>query len=397
VFVSIFAYLPLALDLSKRRADPGRDAMTENTVGHVLTVNAGSSSVRLALATIGDRPIQVTARMRHDGNAARPEVVRQFVADHAPGDPAAIIHRVVHGGPQRGATSSFDETVESDVAAMVPVAPLHNPPTLAWLALCRSLWPAVPQLAVFDHGFFADLPAVAATYGLPASLSAPLGLRRLGFHGLAHRSLWQTFARRNPGGGARVVCFQLGSGCSAAALRDGRPIDTSMGFSPLEGLMMATRSGDLDPGILLYLQHSQGMTAGELASLLEQRSGLAGISGTSGDLRSLLASEAPASRLAVEVFCYRARKYLGAYMAALGGCDAVLLGGGIAENVPSIRAQMLAGLDDLGVVVDPERNARANADGRITADGSRTPVWVLPTDEEMVMAEEASTWLGRTS
>jgi acetate kinase len=190
-----------------------------------------------------------------------------------------------------------------------------------------------------------------------------------------------------------VVSFQLGSGCSAAALLDGKPVDTSMGFTPLEGLMMRTRPGDVDPGILLHLLLQQGVSAAELGRLLDERSGLAGVSGTSGDVRELLASDRPEAALAIDLFCYRARKYLGAFAAALGGCDAVLLGGGIAENAPLVRQRILSGLEALGLELDLKQNQEAGADGRISAEASRVEAWVLPTDEETVMAQEAASWL----
>jgi acetate kinase len=362
----------------------------------VLTVNAGSSSVRLAVAElgVGDGPPRVVARVRHDRDGVdETDALEAFVADQQIA-PVVVAHRVVHGGPRHLATTVFDEDVAAEVSRMNPLAPLHNPPALAWLARCRRRWPALAQLAVFDTGFFAGLPAVASTYALPADLSARWGLRRLGFHGLAHRSLWRAFVRNRPGGAQRVVSFQLGSGCSAAALLDGRPVDVSMGFTPLEGLVMATRSGDLDPGIVLHLLEQEKLTGAQLATILEERSGLAGVSGTDGDLRSLLASQDERARLAVDLYCYRARKYLGAYMAALGGCDAVLLGGGVAEKAPVVRQQILAGLDRLGLTLDSALNARTGQEGRISAGSSSIEAWVLPTDEEAEMAEETRTWLG---
>jgi acetate kinase len=362
----------------------------------VLLVNAGSSSVRLALADVAARPVRVTSRIRVDRHVEQGQVegepaLRQFLGprgDHL----TAVAHRVVHGGPDRRQTTPFDDAVEADIRRAAPLAPLHNPATLAWLQACRRFAPGIPQLAVFDSGFFASLPPAAATYPLPLDLRMDLRCARLGFHGLAHRSLWQTFAASRPARARRVITFQLGSGCSAAALLDGTPVDTSMGFTPLEGLMMRTRPGDVDPGILLLLL-ARGLSAGELGDLLETRSGLAGVSGTSGDMRELVASDRPEAALALEMFCYRARKYLGAFMAALGGCDAVLLGGGIAEHTPSVRAGILSGLQALGLELDPVRNQEVGERGRISTDASSVAIWVLPTDEESVMADEAARWL----
>jgi acetate kinase len=361
----------------------------------VLTVNAGSSSVRFALADLGagGASPRIVARARYDrGGAGEADALDGLLAGRG-GTLAAIAHRVVHGGPRRLATTEFDGDVEADVSRMTPLAPLHNPAALAWLGRCRNRWPDVPQVAVFDTGFFADLPAVASTYALPAELCARWGLRRLGFHGLAHRSLWTTFARRHPERATRVVSFQLGSGCSAAALLDGRPVDTSMGFTPLEGLVMATRCGDLDPGIVPFLIEQGGMNSAELARILDERSGLAGVSQTGGDLRTLLASQDARAQLAIDLLCYRARKYLGAYMAALGGCDAVLLGGGVAEKAPAVRQRMLSGLERLGLTLDATLNTGIGQEGRITADASPIEAWVLPTDEESVMVDEIRDWL----
>lgn len=358
----------------------------------VLTVNAGSSSVRFGVADLASAPARIVARERHDLADATDDRVRGFVAQQG-GTLVAIAHRVVHAGPNHRRTCAFDEGLAADVAALAPLAPLHNPGTLAWRERCRALWPTVPQVAVFDSEFFADLPPVASVYALPAELARAWGLRRLGFHGLAHRSMWQTFARRRPERARRVVSFQLGSGCSAAALLDGHPIDTSMGFSPLEGLMMASRAGDLDPGMLLYLLTDKGVPAGHLTQIVNDRSGLLGVSEQSGDMRVLLASETAQARLAIDLYCYRARKYLGAYLAALGGCDAILLGGGVGERAPQIRLGILAGLEDLGVAVDRATNAQIEGEGRISAEGSRIEAWVVPTDEETVMVEEAAAWL----
>ena len=361
-------------------------------MSQILTVNAGSSSVRFALAEVGaGQPPRVLARTRH-GREAGAEELRAFAGASA-ASLSAVAHRVVHGGPRRHATTTFDEAVAADVAGAVALAPLHNPATLSWLQRCREAWPHVPQLAVFDTGFFADLPAVAATYALPAELAARWELRRLGFHGLAHRSLWQIFSGRQPDRAARVISFQLGSGCSAAALLDGRAIDTSMGFTPLEGLVMATRCGDVDPGLVVYLQEKEKLSPEQLSRILEERSGLAGVSRTDGAFPTLLARPDDGARLAIDLFCYRARKYLGAYLAALGGCDAVLLGGGVAEKSPVVRERMLAGLDRLGLRFDSARNQATGADGCITAEGSAIQAWVLRTDEEVVMAEEAAGWL----
>jgi acetate kinase len=358
----------------------------------ILTVNAGSSSIRLGLfeaTAAGLRRIRV---VREDAGAGGLARLDELSAGAAAID--VVVHRVVHGGPRLRATCPLDGAVGAEIARMTPLAPLHNPATLAWVDACRQRLPGAAALAVFDTGFFADLPAVAATYALPLDLRERWGISRLGFHGVAHRSMWEAWRALAPGGGERVISFQLGSGCSVAALRGGRPIDTSMGFTPLEGLVMATRSGDVDPGALLYLLREGGLTAEGLADVLTTRSGLAGLAGGRDDVRALLEAKTPEAELAVDVYCYRARKYLGAYFAALGGCDAVLVGGGVGEHQPEIRRRMLAGLGALGIELDPAQ-ATAAAPARLSSTKSRVAVWIVPTDEETILAREAQAWAQR--
>jgi acetate kinase len=351
----------------------------------ILTVNAGSSSIRLALFE-GPRRL----RDHHaDAGPAPAAVLDDFLADIRP---EVVAHRVVHGGPAGHSTRILDDATAAEIARAAPLAPLHNPPTLTWFQACRAAVAGAVHLAIFDGAFFAHLPAAAATYALPADLRARLGLRRMGFHGIAHRSMWETWNASGAPDAARVISFQLGSGCSVAALRDGAPIDTSMGFTPLEGLVMATRPGDLDPGVILHLLGEGRMSVEEIGEMLNGRSGLAGLAGGHGDLRALLADGGAEATLAIEVYCYRARKYLGAYFAALGGCDAVLIGGGAGEHAPSIRARILGGLEALGIVLDEAANASAKAPARISAAESRVALWVVGTDEESVLAREAADW-----
>jgi acetate kinase len=240
---------------------------------------------------------------------------------------------------------------------------------------------------------------VARTYAVPAAWAGRDALRRYGFHGLAHGFLWQRWLELRTGGRAqpaagRVISLQLGSGCSIAAIRDGRALDTSMGFSPLEGLVMGTRCGDVDPGLLLYLQRQHGWSAGELEQRLNRECGLLGLSGLSADVKVLLAAASgPASeavQLALEIYCYRVRKYLGAYLIVLGGVDAILFGGGVGEHAPALRARMLEGLAWAGVVLDPLRNAAARGgDARIGADAAAVELAVLEVDESAVLLREA--------
>jgi acetate kinase len=360
----------------------------------ILTVNAGSTSVRLALFALGENGDALVPLAREKLTAGRGEeapVLARFLTA-APHPPRLIVHRVVHGGPDLRETGPFDAEARAAVERMIALAPLHNPPTLTWAAACAAGLPAATALACFDTGFFRQLPEVAATYALPAELARRLRIRRLGFHGLAHASMWRAFLALRPARHRRVISLQLGGGCSATALRDGAPVDTSMGFSPLEGLVMATRAGDLDSGALLYIMEQERLDPAQMRRLLSERSGLSGLAGGSGDVRQLLDSDAPEARQALDVYCHRIRKYLGAYVAVLGGCDAILIGGGAGEGSSALRARLFTGLEAIGMSLDTEANRAARPPARISATGSTSDVWVIPTDEEQLLAEEAATW-----
>lgn len=287
----------------------------------------------------------------------------------------------------------IDAAVETEIERLTPLAPLHNPSALRWIRAARAAFGEdVEQIAVFDSAYFAALPDVAATYALPRDFCRKNGLRRYGFHGLAHRAMWEGWRSRvtSPDGGGRIISFQLGSGSSVTAIHDGRIQDTSMGFSPLEGLVMATRAGDVDPGLILYLLIEIGLSPNDVETLLNRESGLLGMSGVSGDMRVLTDSSDPAAHLAVDVYCYRARKYLGAFLAVLGGVDAILFGGGIGENSPEIRSRILAGMGYAGIVLCPHANARTvGIEGQISSDNSPVGVYVMPVDEQALLAQEA--------
>lgn len=360
----------------------------------VLTINTGSSSVRLAAFAPDGTGLRACGAERHDlGNGAPGELLTAFVKRHLPALPRLVAHRVVHGGARLTSTRRIDAAVEAEIGRIAPLAPLHNPVALVWVSACREVLGAdVPQIAVFDTAFYAHLPEVAATYALPHELSAQHELRRYGFHGLAHQSLWSRWRALRPDitGGGRVISFQLGAGCSATAIKHGRPLDTSMGFSPLEGLVMATRCGDLDPGLITFLQRAESLSAADMERLLNESSGLRGVSGISGDMRTLLAADDPRARLAVQLYCYRARKYLGAYLAVLGGADAILFGGGVGENAAAVRAAILDGLDWAGIRLDAAANTSVSGrEGRISKTDSRTEAWVIPVDESRILAQEA--------
>ena len=305
----------------------------------------------------------------------------------------AVGHRVVHGAALFREPVLIDDDVVAAIEQASELAPLHNGPALAAIRGARERLGAVPMVATFDTAFYAGLPDVATTYALPRELSERLGIRRYGFHGLAHGYMVERYRALRPDvERPRVISMQLGNGCSVTATVDRRPIDTSMGFTPLEGLIMGTRSGDVDPSVPLYLAEKEGMTPDEVDELLNKRSGLLGISGRTGDMRELV--EAARSRdadadLAVRAFCYRALKYAGAYLAALGGADAVLFGGGIGENAPGVREAIGGGLEFAGLRLDAGRNARASGpETLITAEGSTIEAWVVAVDEASVIARD---------
>lgn len=314
---------------------------------------------------------------------------------------AAAAHRVVHGGARFTAPTLLDEKLLAELEALSELAPLHNPPALTAIRAVQSALGAdVPMVAVFDTAFHRALPPRAANYPLPHELTARHGLRRFGFHGIAHEYMLRRYAHLAgvPIEEAVLITLQLGGGCSAAAIRGGLSVDTSMGFTPLEGLMMGTRAGDLDPGLLLYLARKEGLGVADLEDLLNQRSGLLGVSGRSADMREVLAAAPHDTRaaLAVDMFCYRARKYIGAYLAALGGAQAVVFGGGIGENDPLVRQRICEGLDWCGLALDPARNESATGvEGRISRDDARVQTWVVLVDEAALMAEAAAECLSR--
>ncbi|HWM28941.1 MAG TPA: acetate/propionate family kinase [Woeseiaceae bacterium] len=305
---------------------------------------------------------------------------------------AATGHRVVHGGEYFSAPVRIDTAVLEKLKSLNHLAPLHNPPALAVIEAVAERFPKAPAVAAFDTAFFHDLPEAAHTYAIPSDWRAQYGIRRYGFHGLAHQVMWMHLAGETPRAPARVVSLHLGQGCSAAAFLNGRPVETSMGFTPLEGLIMGTRPGDLDAGVILHLAR-QGHDWSELEDALNRESGLLGLSGVSHDVRELLEIESKhdGARLALEAFCHRVHKYLGAYAAVLGGIDALLIGGGIGENSPDIRARICVALHWLGLELDPEANARCvGYAGCISTDSSAIEVRVIPVDEEPVIA--AATW-----
>ena len=314
---------------------------------------------------------------------------------------AATVHRIVHGGAVFAATARLGAAELDALAGISMLAPLHNPPALAVIDAVRErLGSAVPVVGVFDTAYYVDLPEAAYRYAVPARWSEEFGVRRYGFHGTAHRSLCAGVraGSRGNSGANRIVSLQLGRGCSVTASVGGRAVATSMGFTPLEGLVMGTRSGDLDAGALLHVMERTGMTVAQMRRELNQDCGLLGLSGRTADMRDLLALEAagdPGAALAIAVFCRRARHYLAAFMAELGGADAIAFGGGIGENCPDIRRRIVRGLDWAGVELDESANRLAvGVAAAIATPASRVSVHVVPVDEASVLAAEAEALLG---
>lgn len=368
------------------------------TAVQVLTINAGSSSVRLAAFDAAGTPL---ARMRLESAVEDPPGrIAEFLISHRLGPVSAVVHRVVHGGSRLTRPCRIDADIEHEIEALAPLAPLHNPRALAWIRAVRT-WggTALSQFAVFDTAFYAALPPAARTYALPGELCERYGIRRYGFHGIAHEAMWRAWsAQRTRPERTRVVSLQLGAGCSITATENGSPRETSMGFSPLEGLVMATRCGDLDPGVLLYLQRVAGLDPEALETLLNRESGLRGLSGWSGDMRELLDSPEPGARLAVDIYCRRARRYLGGYLALLGGADAVLFGGGVGENAADVRAAILQDMEWAGIHLDPARNRQARGQTcRLSREDSAVEVWAIANDEAAILAEQARCLLQSTT
>ena len=373
----------------------------------VLVVNAGSSSLKVKLLPQGlsglaeriggDANVKVGSEGVPSGGVQNHEDAFRALLEHLSAivpleTVTAVGHRVVHGGERYTEPTLLTDEVVDDLEALVPLAPLHNPANLAGVRAARRLLPDAPQVAVFDTAFHATLPPSAFLYGLPLEFYTKQGIRRYGFHGTSHDYVTRRAAELlgRPRADLRLVSLHLGNGSSAAAVAGGRSVDTSMGFTPLSGLLMGTRPGDVDPGVLLYLLQN-GMDAGDLDTLLNKRSGLLGLSGVSNDMRDVRRAAREgneAAREAVAVFCARIRNIIGAYAAAMGGLDVVIFTGGIGENDPDTRAEAVAGLGFLGLTLDEAKN-RAGGEGDVSAAGSRIKTLVIPTDEEGEIARAA--------
>jgi acetate kinase len=354
-------------------------------MSRVLVVNCGSATIKYRLfdgeSTKDGGTIETTAYEE----ALRDLLHRLDLAGlHAVG------HRVVHGGTPFTAPTLIDDGVVAAITDLVPLAPLHNPANLAGIAAARAVLPGVPQVAVFDTAFHRTLPPAASSYAIDAGLAERLNIHRYGFHGTSHAYVSRRTASvlgKAPEE-VNVITLHLGNGASACAVAGGRSVATSMGMSPLEGLVMGSRSGDLDPAVIFHLNRVGGMALDDIDKLLNKRSGLLGLCGD-GDMRAVLSRRAagdPAATLAFDVYCHRIREYVGAYYAVLGRVDAVTFTAGVGERAADVRAAALAGLDRLGINVDTGRNSRGEQ--VISPDGAEVTVCVIPTDEELEIATQ---------
>ncbi|MBN2376365.1 MAG: acetate kinase [Sedimentisphaerales bacterium] len=397
----------------------------------VLVVNCGSSSIKYQLYQMPEATVLAKGIVERIGEEnsklsqdfdSKTHTVEIAIADHEQGmaliletlvsneagviadinEISAVGHRVVHGGEEFTGSVVIDDKVIASIENFADLAPLHNPPNLTGIRAAQLKLPNVPQVACFDTAFHATIPEVAYTYALPYELYEKYRVRRYGFHGTSHRYVARRAAALLGKGkyDVNVITTHLGNGCSMAAVKNGRSIDTSMGLTPLEGLVMGTRSGDFDPAILFYLT-DKGYDIKQLNTLCNKKSGLIGISGVSNDMRNLTEKAQKGNaraQLAIDIFCYRVKKYIGTYTAVLDTLDAVVFTGGIGENAVSARAQICAGLTQIGIEIDPAKNAATiRKEGDITTDSSKAKVLVIPTNEEAAIAADTYELVGRNS
>ena len=393
----------------------------------VLVINCGSSSLKYELiesqreericSGIVERIGAVTAIVKHhpaDGKDIKDTAVVEnheealkLMMDYLMNpdngivksreDIKAVGHRVVHGGETFKDSVLIDEDVIEAIEQAIDLAPLHNPPNLKGIQAARKQLPDVPHIAVFDTAFHQTLPDQAYLYGIPNRLYRRYRIRKYGFHGTSHyyvsRRYFKKINERRKG--TRVISCHLGNGASICAIQDGHSVDTSMGFTPLSGLIMGTRSGDIDPSILFYLIEKEELSLNNVHALLNRHSGLLGLSGFAADMRDLIyeADEGDRRcRQAIEAFCYRIKQYIGSYFATLNGCDAIIMTAGIGQNSPRIRSKVLSDLEYLGVVIDSEKNEQADPgqETLISHENSKVAVYVIPTNEELVIAKDAA-------
>jgi len=387
----------------------------------VLVLNCGSSSVKYQFISTDDRKVlakglierigsssAILTHQRYDGDTIKitGEILDHDIAieyviavllskNHGVikdrSEIEAVGHRVVHGGEDFSGSVLITDAVIQTLKDNIELAPLHNPPNLKGILACQKHLPNVPMVGVFDTAFHQKMPPKAYLYGIPYVLYKKYKIRRYGFHGTSHLFVSKRAAELmgKPYESLKIITCHLGNGCSVAAIDGGISIDTSMGFTPLEGLLMGTRCGDMDPSIPLHVMGKEELTLAEVNTMLNKHSGLMGISGVSNDMREIIKTMNEGnerSKYAFEVFCYRIKKYIGAYTAALGGLDAVVFTGGIGENSSEVRKEVLSNLEVLGIELDDEKNLMKDGERVITKDNSKVKVFVIPTNEELVIA-----------
>jgi acetate kinase len=362
----------------------------------VLVLNSGSSSVKYAVvdpdsgAMVADGIVERIGEGVVPDHAAALQVVFDELADDM-GGLVAVGHRVVHGGPDLYEPTVVDDALIAKLNELSPLAPLHNPPAVLGIEVARKALPDLPHIGVFDTAFFHDLPQAASTYAIDRNIAATWHIRRYGFHGTSHQYVSEQAAAflDVPLGSLSQIVLHLGNGASASAIIGGRPVDTSMGLTPMEGLVMGTRSGDIDPGVITYLSRTAGMSVEEIETMLNRHAGMLGLGGEI-DFRVVhqrIESGDEAAQLAYDVYIHRLRKYIGAYLALLGGADVITFTAGVGENDAAVRRDALSGMSALGIELDEHLNASpAKAARRISADKSPTTVLVIPTDEELAIA-----------
>ncbi len=369
--------------------------------GSVFVLNAGSSSLKYQLVDPDTAEVHVAGTVERIGEEGsdvpdhEAAVRRALDAIEGRPDPVACGHRVVHGGERFDSATVIDDEVEQAIGELSALAPLHNPANLEGIRAARAVLPDIPHVAVFDTAFHRTIPAAAATYAIDADLAARYHVRRYGFHGTSHQYVSRAAAAflGIPLAESKIIVLHLGNGASACAVDGGRSVETSMGMTPLEGLVMGTRSGDIDPAALFHLHRQAGLGFDELEQLLNRDSGLKGLTGR-GDMRDVQAAAADGdeqAEAALAVYRHRIRRYIGAYLAHLGGLDALVFTAGVGENNSLLRRRTLDGLGHLGIRVDPDRNEVPSKEARrISPDDAPVAVLVIPTDEELEIARQTA-------
>ncbi len=373
------------------------DTETEHSLAKGMVSRIGMSAAVLTHKP-ADRPeVKVTGEIL-DHIVAIEHVVAMLMSENHGvikdvSEIGAVGHRVVHGGEEFGDSVLITAELMTSLRGLIELAPLHNPHNIRGINACQKILTDAPQVAVFDTAFHTTMPPHAFIYGLPYVLYKRYGIRRYGFHGMSHHFVSRRSAHMigKPIDQLKIVTCHLGNGASVSAVNCGDSVDTSMGFTPLEGLLMGTRSGDMDPAIILHIMGREELSLHEASTLMNKHSGLAGISGVSSDMREIEDAAAEGNfnaDLALDVFCYRLKKYIGSYAAAMGGLDAIVFTAGVGENSPLVRARTCSGLEFLGIELDDDKNGAASGECAISRDSSRVQVHVIPTNEELVIARD---------